>query len=190
MLRRIAACLLPLLLLAGSMAAVTLEKLSLEDMIDSSTLIVRGTISKAAALRSGQLVRTEYEVRVSETLKGRTSADGQAGSGLITVSLPGGTADGITQTLAGVPELRSGEEYVLFLWRARSGRLLLVGMSQGLLRVNRNAGRATAGRPPIDGTLLDRRTGMAVRDDGLGMRLPALQEAVSRRVRSGQGGRQ
>lgn len=188
---RIAGCLLPLLLLAGSAGAVTLEKLSLEEMIDSSTLIVRGTVGESRPLQNGPLIETEYRVNIAETLKtdGAVLTD-SASSPHISISLPGGVAGGMHQTLAGVPELKAGTEYVFFLWRARSGRLLLLGMSQGLLRVNRASGRATASRPPIDGTMLDRRTGRAVRDSGLGMRLPALRDAVSRRVNAARGGRQ
>lgn len=190
MLLRIAACLLPLFLLAGSAGAVTLEKLSLEEMIDSSTLIVRGTIGESVSSRNGQLIETEYRVKVAEILKDPAgTAIGDPGAGGISISLPGGAAGGLRQTLAGVPVLENGSEYVLFLWRASSGRLLLVGMSQGLLRIQRTSGRVTAERPAIDGTMLDRRTGRAVRDSGLGMRLPALREAVSRRLTASKGGR-
>lgn len=189
MLLRLVSCLLPLFLLAGSAVAVTLEKLSLEEMIDSSTLIVRGTIGSSAPSRGGQLIETLYRVKVSEYLKGTpTASRGGADSGEIQVSLPGGMADGVQQTIAGVPKLETDTEYVLFLWRSGSGRLLLVGMSQGLLRIHRANGRVTAERPPIDGTILDRSSGKAVRDSGLGMRLPALKDAVSRRVSSAEGG--
>ncbi len=191
MLLRVVSCLLPLFLLAGSAGAVTLEKLSLEEMIDSSTLIVRGTIASSAPSRGGRLIETVYRVKVSEFLKGAPAASRNgADSGEIQVSLPGGVADGVRQTIAGVPKLETDTEYVLFLWRSGSGRLLLVGMSQGLLRIHRSNGRVTAERPPIDGTMLDRSSGKAVRDSGLGLRLPALKEAVSRRVASGRGGRQ
>lgn len=190
MLLRIAACLLPLFLLAGNAGAVTLERLSLEEMIDSSTLIVRGTIGESVSSRNGQLIETEYRVKVAEILKDPAgTAIGDPGAGGISISLPGGAAGGLRQTLAGVPVLENGSEYVLFLWRASSGRLLLVGMSQGLLRIQRTSGRVTAERPAIDGTMLDRRTGRAVRDSGLGMRLPALREAVSRRLTASKGGR-
>jgi hypothetical protein len=188
--RLVLSVVVPLLLLAGSLRAVTLEKLSLEEMIDASTLVVRGTVSAAKAARSGSVIQTEYRVAVDEVLKA-DAASGQdpAASGELTVSLPGGEAGGVRQTLAGVPSLRSGEQYVFFLWRARSGRLLLVGMSQGLLKISGTGGRATASRPPVDGTLLDARTGMAVRDSGLGMRMAALRETISRRVRQSQGAR-
>lgn len=193
MLLRLIQCLLALTLLAFGAGAVTLERLSLEEMIDSSTLIVRGTIRESEPSRTGQLIETVYRVNVSEYLKGKgssaTSRSGSAGGSLL-VSLPGGEAGGLQQVFAGVPKLEAGTEYVLFLWRSGSGRLLLVGMSQGVLRIRRANGHVTAERPPIDGTMLDRNTGRAVRDSGVGMRLPALQEAVSRRVASAKGGRQ
>jgi hypothetical protein len=160
-----------------------MEKLSLEELIDASTLVVRGTVSAAKASTGGSVIQTEYQVAVAEVLKG------DAAAGALTVSLPGGEAGGVRQTLAGVPSMRSGEQYVFFLWRARSGRLLLVGMSQGLFKINGSGSRATASRPPVDGTLLDARTGMAVRDSGLGMRMATLRETISRRVRQSQGAR-
>lgn len=172
-----------LLLLAGSLSGVTLEKLSLEEMIDASTLIVRGTVSSAKVSQGDSLLQTEYSVSVAEVLKGTQ------GLAEVTVSLPGGDAGGVRQTLAGVPSLEAGKEYVLFLWRARSGRWLLVGMTQGLLRVSGAGNRAMASRAPVDGTLLDPRSGMAVRDSGLGIRLPTLRETVSRRLRPAEGGR-
>jgi hypothetical protein len=183
MTRLVLSFVLPLLLLAGSVGAVTLERLSLEEMIDASTLVVRGTVSGAKGSSSGSVIQTDYRVAVAEVLKG------DAAAGELTVSLPGGEAGGVRQTLAGVPSLRSGEQYVFFLWRARSGRLLLVGMSQGLLKISGAGSRATASRPPVDGTLLDARTGMAVRDSGVGMRMAALRETISRRVRQTQGAR-
>ncbi len=190
MLRHLAACVLPVLLLAGSCLAVTLEELSIEELIDSSTLVVRGTIGKSSSSRFGQGVETSYEVSVTEILKGGlTSPEDAPRSRGLSISLPGGTANGVRQTVAGVPRLEAGAEYILFLWRAKSGRLLPIGMSQGLFRIERTDGRMTARRLPIDGTLLDRKTGRAIRDSGFDLSVSSLRDTVTRRAAS-RGGRQ
>lgn len=171
-----------LLQLCGfGLGAVTLEKLSLEEMIDSSTMIVRGTVGEATCTQVASLIRTEYRISVTETLKGAP------GSQSIAVSLPGGVLGDTTQTFAGVPRLAPGEEYVFFLWRGASGRIQLVGLSQGLLRVKSENGTPVASRAPIDGTLLDRRSGRAVKDTGVGIRLPALRATVKMQARAPKG---
>ncbi|MCZ2155828.1 MAG: hypothetical protein LC114_18325 [Bryobacterales bacterium] len=185
MIRFIAARVLPVLLLAGSCLAVTLEQMSFEELIDSSTLVVRGTIVESSAAPSRQRIETTYKVLVSETLKGISGGPEETPRGhTLTVSLPGGAAGGIRQTVAGVPRLETGAEYILFLWRAKSGRLLPIGMSQGVFRVERSAGRAEARRLPIDGTLLDRKTGRAIRDSGLNLNISSLRDRVTRRASS------
>src|SRR5690606_6220970 len=62
------------------------------------------------------------------------------------VAVPGGTYQGVTYSFGGTPELKAGEEYVLFLWTGPSGRTQIVGLSQGVFHVLRRADGAVVTR--------------------------------------------
>ena len=51
-------------------------------------------------------------------------------------SRTGGVAGGIRQSVSGAPELKPGQEYVLFLWTSRSGLTQVIGLSQGLFQLS------------------------------------------------------
>ncbi len=68
---------------------------------------------------------------VSEPLKG--SADG-----FVNVVTVGGTLDGITQTVSGMPVFEPEEEALLFLEPSKNGQWQPLGMSQGKFRILRN----------------------------------------------------
>jgi len=58
-----------------------------------------------------------------------------------------------------------GGEYVLFLWKGPSGLTHIVGLSQGLFKVSRDAnGQVIATREASAGPMLDPATGHAVGD--------------------------
>ncbi len=170
--------------------AVTLEELSFEELIRSSTFIVRGRVegvtgvasssgvakaggnSGAGTVAPAHVLYTEYGIRVTELLQGEGNPD------RLTVALPGGRVGSREQMFSGVPALVTGKEYVFFLWRGRSGRLQLVGMTQGLLEVQRRGGVAMAERQASDGMLLSRRTGLPVHDRAVRMSLARLRSAV------------
>ena len=59
-------------------ASSTLQQLSLNDMIQKSTMIVRGTIQPgtSAALR-GSLIYTHYQLLVTDSVQGSAGADHQ-----------------------------------------------------------------------------------------------------------------
>src|SRR5450755_3502946 len=74
----------------------TLERLSLDDMIAKSTVIVRGKVTDSSASYSGTapVIYTHYTVQVSEWLKG-------VGSKSIDVVVPGGTVGNSRQSFSG-----------------------------------------------------------------------------------------
>ena len=129
--------------------SATLERLSLDDMIAKSTVIVRGKVTSAYAAASGPIIYTNYTVQVSERLKG------QAGSS-VEVSVPGGAANGLRQTFSGAPTLNAGEEFVFFLFTGRDGRTAIIGLTQGLFAL---PGLLTG---PLLSTGLGTRIGVAV----------------------------
>src|SRR6185437_15934489 len=96
-----------LLAIAFCASAATLQQLSLDQIGDSATAIVRARIVSATTSFSGPTIYTHYKIQASETLKGQTPAE---------FVLPGGVSGHYRQSFPGVPALTSGAEYVLFLW--------------------------------------------------------------------------
>ncbi|MCW5965631.1 MAG: hypothetical protein KIT83_16455 [Bryobacterales bacterium] len=162
-----------LLMLPAAGLCVTLEQLSLEEMIEASTYIVRGRVGPTLGVSGATMLYTEYELQVTEVLSG------DPGGMRLRLALPGGRLGGREQVFSGVPVPIRGKEYVFFLWRGRSGMLQLVGMTQGLLEVRRAAGLATAERAPSDGMVLNRRSGLPVHDQGMRVSLARLRTSVA-----------
>src|SRR3954470_6665705 len=105
-------------------SAATLQQLSMDQMTESATAIVRARVVGASAGFTGSTIYTHYKLQVVETWKGTPADD---------VMLPGGVANGYRQSFPGVPSLTMGAEYVLFLWKSSlTGITHLVGLSQGL----------------------------------------------------------
>ena len=124
---------LALAVLAPLAAGATLERLSLERLTLSSTAIVSGRSTGSRVVRQGPLLYTVYSFEVEQTIKGEPGRR-------VSVSLPGGELDGMGQQFGGVPELETGREYLLFLWRGPSGRVQITGLSQGLFEIVRPDG--------------------------------------------------
>ena len=139
----------------------TLEQLSLKDMILKSTAIVHAKVTGSYAALQGQDVYTHYQLQVSETLK---PAGGSPGAQAIDVAVPGGSAHGLRQLVAGAPTIAVGGDYVFFLWTSRSGLTQVIGLSQGLYRMTLDsAGNAIMVRPATTELMLDQ-NGHAVTD--------------------------
>jgi hypothetical protein len=161
--------------------AATLQQLSMAQMAQSATAIVRVRVTGSSASFTGSTIYTHYKLQVSETWKG---------SGATEVMLPGGAAAGYRQSFPGVPGLQTGSEYVLFLWTSSAtGITHLVGFSQGLFSVTPQAdGSANASRPPIGEGLFDAR-GRRVRDRAIQMQLTEMKSRVNAVVAAQAGSR-
>ena len=79
--------------------SATLEQLSIEQMAQKSTSIVRGRVTGCAGEMRGSVIYTRCGLIVSETWKGTptTKAD---------FVVLGGTARGLSQTFSGAPQFR------------------------------------------------------------------------------------
>lgn len=108
------------------------ERLTLEQLADRSERIVHGRCGRtwSAWDENRQFIWTHCELEVLDPLKG-----GPAGT--ITVSEPGGVADGLEMSVDGVSRPAAGEEVVLFLYRVPNGFWRARGLSQGKYRVDR-----------------------------------------------------
>lgn len=154
-----------------SAGAATLQQLSLDQMAQSATAVVRARVTGSSASFTGSTIYTHYKLQISETWKGVPGTE---------VMLPGGVAGGYRQSFPGVPSLQTGAEYVLFLWKSSStGITHVVGLSQGIFNITQQAdGSLQAGRPVIGETMLDA-TGRPVKDHAVRMQLSDLKAQVS-----------
>jgi hypothetical protein len=160
------------LVFAAAASGATLEKLTLDDMTAKATEIVRAKVGACAAGFRGKLIYTTCRLEVIERWKGADRAT-------VSVSLPGGAAGGVRQTFAGTPTLATGREHVFFLWSGRSGVTQLIGLSQGLLGLERtSAGEWLAVRAPITERMLDAE-GKPARDEGIDIPLADLRKRVT-----------
>lgn len=157
--------------------AATLRQLSMDQMTQSATAIVRARVTASSASLTGTTIYTHYHLQVSEVWKGNASSD---------VVVPGGVAGGYRQSFPGVPTLQTGSEYVLFLWTSPStGLTHLVGLSQGVFGVApQSDGTLQASRPLIGEGMHDA-TGRVVNDHAVQMRLSDMKNRVSSTVAAG-----
>ncbi len=161
------ACALPVL--PGR--AATLERLTFDEMTNSATDIIYGQVLGARVTVKTNSVYTHYSVQVQERWKGAKQL-------VMDVVLPGGEAGGMRQKFAGVPQLDTGGEYVMFLWTGPSGTTQLLGLTQGLFAVRENEiGEMTASRGISSELMLDR-LGKSVQDQAVKMPLREMSSRV------------
>jgi hypothetical protein len=93
-----------------SHASISSQPLSLQELSDRSSLIVVGAVSKMESLWNPERTKifTFIQIEVEDYIKG-------AERELLTVRIPGGTAEGITEVHPGGPTFVEGEKVLLFL---------------------------------------------------------------------------
>jgi hypothetical protein len=123
---------------AAAMAAhgTTLLRMSLEQLSQRATLIVRAQCLSSASEWDRGEIWTETSFRVEETWRGAA-----AGS-QIQVRLIGGRAGNFTSSVSGVPRFRPGEDVVLFLEKSARGNFTVVSWDQGTFRIARDSAAA------------------------------------------------
>jgi hypothetical protein len=178
--RRIASW-IPVFFLASLASAVTLQVLSMQDLALKSTDIVYARILDSYGAQQGTLIYTHYHIQVLDTWKG---------SGKYTeIMLPGGVANGLRQTVSGVPTLTAGNSYVMFLWAGPAGSPQLTGLTQGLFNVaSTKTGALIATRFKTTEQLLDS-NGNAVQDQPLTLQLSEVRRTVVQSLPAGRGGK-
>ncbi|MDA0205655.1 MAG: hypothetical protein O3A53_04895 [Acidobacteria bacterium] len=172
---RVAASILVLTGLA-TLNAATLERLTIDEMAQQATAVVRGRVGEARAARFGALVYTLHRFEAEEQWKGAAIAG-------LEVAVPGGTYEGVTYSFGGTPQLKAGEEYLLFLWTGPSGRTQIVGLSQGVFRVVRRSGSVMVTRTEAEDSVFSGEDGVESSQalqttlDQLGARVRAALES-------------
>jgi hypothetical protein len=176
---RILSIVLALLSLLGSARATTLQKMGLDEIARKSTVIVRARVLGSAGAVRGQDIYTFYQLQVVEDLRA-------TGRRQVEVAVPGGAARGLRQIVSGAPRLNPGEEYVFFLWTSPSGLTQVIGLSQGLLSVQKDvAGNPVVARPPTSELMLDK-NGRPVSDQAVWMQLTELRARIQSALSTGK----
>jgi hypothetical protein len=153
--------------------SATLARLSLNDMINKSTAIVRGTVTGSYAAFQGPVIYTHYTVQVTERMKGNAANTAD-------VAVPGGLVNGVRQLFVGTPQLPVGGDFVFFLWTGKSGLTQILGLTQGLFTVSTaGPGGPTTTRPASREVLLDPATGLQVKDQTLVFSLSNLRAQIA-----------
>jgi hypothetical protein len=133
---------------------------------------VRGKLVSASAMFHGPVIYTHFKIQVSERYKGAAAASEE-------FMVPGGSANGYTQDVAGSPDLSLGHEYVLFLWKGPSGNTQIIGLTQGVFTLPAAAATdPTATRAPTTELMIDRSTGQAIKDERLILKLSDLRSRI------------
>jgi hypothetical protein len=154
----------------------TLEKLTVNDMIDKSTAVVHGRIvGTPSSSYSGTTIYTHYSVQVIDRWKGALGS-------LLDVVVPGGVVGKERQVFAGAPKPAQGGEYVLFLWTSRTGLTHIIGLSQGLMSVKVDStGTAVVTRAASTEEMVDA-SGHATNDTQLTFSLQDLATRIGSRL--------
>jgi hypothetical protein len=122
------------------------------------------------------MIYTTCRVQVLDRFKGAAAAQ-------VEVSIPGGTARGLRQTVPGAPRLVEGEDYVLFLWTGTSRITHVIGLSQGVFTLHKDAsGGTTAVRPASSERMVDPATAGPVSDQSTRMSLGELVSRIQQRL--------
>jgi len=156
------------------LGASTLVQLTLPEMAQKSTAVVRARVGAGTGVLRGSDVYTVYKLDPVEVWKSPASGAPRE------VAVPGGVAGGLRQPVDGAPALVEGREYVLFLWTSKSGLTQVIGLSQGLFDVRAaESGIPAVWRAPASERMLDSE-GRPVRDEAVSMKLTELKAQVAR----------
>jgi hypothetical protein len=157
--------------LLATASATTLLKMSMNDLILNSTSIVRARVTGSRTASTGRDIYTYYQIQVSETLK-------KSGIQPAEFAVPGGVYGNLRQIGIGSPVFNLSQEYVLFLWTGKSGMTQVIGLSQGMFNLTRDASGATVlNRPAIADQMLDK-SGKPVTDAPVTMKWSELREMI------------
>ncbi len=173
-------------LLGGSPAeATTLARLSTEQIVDASELIVRGTVVEVwSELDENGAVWTRAQVDVTEVLKGDPE------TATVVVDQRGGTYAGRTYETGGSARFSVGEDALLFLETLSGGHVVPVGLVQGkyTVRMDPYLRAPIAQRVSMPfGVEYDARF-LPLPKNGTQLRLSDLEDQVRERVESGWDG--
>jgi len=168
------------LLAAATGAATTVIPMSLEELARAASHVVEGRALNSWSAWNSQhtLIYTYTSFQISRSLKGGAVQT-------ITIKQLGGTADGLTQKVAGVRRFQAGEDALLFLRPsvAGDGTLVVVGLMQGHFRMARAASGETVVSNGVYGAnQVERQSGKISTFTGLPVRLSEAESRIRKAV--------
>jgi hypothetical protein len=129
--------------LVPRVSATVLLPGDLGDIARSATAIVRATVVgvRSEWADGRRRIETIVTLQVSETFKGDMR-------GLLSVKVPGGMMGRYRSVTVGAPSFRQGEEVVLFLGASPPALPYVIGLGQGVFRVQRDVRTGSASVTP------------------------------------------
>lgn len=175
--RAAALSLLAAVLAVPALWATTAVERSETDLIQEASVIVTGRCTGLQSQWLDRALVTIATISVSEVLKGQAGSD-------VAVVLPGGIDSNrpvpVAMTFAGSPEIREGEEVLLFL--TPEGRLAdglaVVGFSQGKYTVVQAAGGEKVATQDLSGLNLQNGQGTVRRGGPKAIDLRQLRRTI------------
>jgi hypothetical protein len=139
--------LITLALLSGAAHATTMIPLDLHALAARADRVVLGTVlaSESRWTADHGTIYTEVTLRVERSYKGAVK-EGET----LVVRREGGTAGGIGMHVFGAARFDVGEQAVVFV-EQRGGASYIVGMAQGKMRVEMQAGKRVVHAPDTSG---------------------------------------
>jgi len=140
-------------LTAPDAGATIMLKMELPQLVGRSDVIFVGQVVKTHSRWSedGRHIVTDTTLQVTQGIRG-------VKAGTVTVRRLGGTVGTIGMRVSGMPELRHGDQVVLFTERRGNGHRYVVGMKQGVFRVVQDGDGQKRVRGGVEGLTLAHRT--------------------------------
>jgi hypothetical protein len=139
-----------MLLTAAPALATTVQLVPFEELVRQAEVIFVGEVVQVQPFRvasgSGAQIRTRVTFRVRDNIRGAAAS--------VVLEFKGGTIGDVSMAVEGAPTFAVGEEYIVLARTGTQWVSPVVGLSQGLLRVSRDARDGTrrvltAAREPV-----------------------------------------
>ncbi|MBI4459978.1 MAG: hypothetical protein HY648_07960 [Acidobacteria bacterium] len=128
--KRLGFLLLPILGWVSSAIATTFLPMNLDDLTAASSAVVYGRVTT----RHGEWNPARTFIYTVYTIQAIEYVNGDLGASFL-LHEPGGELDGLSMTVAGVPQFGVGQEAVFFVWTDPQGLHQVTGFEQGNLPV-------------------------------------------------------
>jgi hypothetical protein len=166
----------------AAVSATVLAPITFDELVHESQQIVHGTVvdRRAEWLPGRRGIETLVSVRVMDRLKG-------AGGEIVTFRVPGGRMGRYRSVFVGAPEFADGDEVILFLTARIPALPTIVGLTQGLFRVQSDSTGARRVMPPLVGGSPGQSTRIVRGDPArISPTIAQFADDVRRRARSSQ----
>ncbi len=105
-------------------------KVSVDELTKASTSVIHGetTSIRSYWTEDRRYIMTDVTIRVQDTVRGQSSSE-------TIITVPGGRVGSTLYEVSDMPVFAEGDEVIVFVSRHESGMNLVVGGSQGMMKV-------------------------------------------------------